>query len=1105
MSVLSDELVAPRDVPTPQPALRAIAVERSWRRFALQRWHVGVLLGILSLGTLLRFCNLTNPALWGDEGYTFHRTAADYRDLLDRLQYDGFTPMHYQLYWWVGKGLPLWDGEHSLFCRHGDGSYGFTPLGRWLVLGGAGLLVVLASLVVASRWPGEETLLTAGVLAGTFVLMVTFYWWRDGVAVWTYDSVVAHAVRLLPLAAVGTVIALLHPLARIVLGRRARWVTLGLIGGVLLVGLVCAVRFGLPNWALEERAIGELPLGPIMMRAFPAAAGALMVATIYFLARQVAGTKVSLVAALLAACSAYLLVYSRDAKMYMPCWFFVTLHVGCLLWWQRTGLRIAWLAWIAAGVAAVGWHVSAAAVILPQIVILLTPPRFHWKQLVLGVIGLAIVSAGPIGYYVPGAFNKWNEKTGGLVPEKKDAEDRTNFETWDASGINWVEDYQEGRTGPDLVLHTATAFLYSWEWPKDEQLTEIEQSTGRPVIPPWIVSAGIAAFVLILSLMALGALPWGRRLRPKADADAQPWWRQALWLGAWLIVPTYGFFYCRSVADFASPVEWLVPIRALWEGYWLWLLPGLGLVGAVVVWTRPNRAVFAAVIALAVGALFLVFWLTEPMPRGLAGRMGMTLDGTRVAFVASGSPADKAGLVAGDRLLEINGQRALGQEDIATASHRAAAGASISLKIERTTGLQTQTRTVQARLAGAIVNEPSLELYLQTVRGQVMRWVLAAMLIVLVPLCWYFAGPTMALRWKKTGQLALVAGGLFGVCMIGYAFWSGVKNDFRLKIVRDTLASPAAGPGAVRGLIHSAADGQLALRYCNGGEDEMSLKITPATAVMVNGAPAGAEALRPDMLALVAIQDGAAVRVETRNEPDWQSQWAQKVKPMWMPRYLGVLWPAVGIAAAALLMRLPTWPLRALAIALLVGVNLANGLQRILGQSEPPLDRFAHDFWEAADPASKTEAYTSFTAGGAHPGDAGPLTAMGRYYFCHEANIRPTYLEFRGQAMFDELRQIRPGLKLARDMQPATIRRDVEASGATRVIVWQRYGLAGGRRFEPRYPLPPPDMPPEHQDEILAALGPGWTRASAEDIAVRQHWSWRDRGICRRREYVKRP
>ena len=63
---------------------------------------------------------------------------------------------------------------------------------------------------------------------------------------------------------------------------------------------------------------------------------------------------------------------------------------------------------------------------------------------------------------------------------------------------------------------------------------------------------------------------------------------------------------------------------------------------------------------------------------------------------------------------------------------------------------------------------------------------------------------------------------------------------------------------------------------------------------------------------------------------------------LWMPRYLGIIWPAFAIAVAVLLARLPTRPLRFAAVGFLVLVNLAQFSARV-HQSEPPTDILAAD------------------------------------------------------------------------------------------------------------------------------------------------------------------
>jgi len=76
---------------------------------------------------------------------------------------------------------------------------------------------------------------------------------------------------------------------------------------------------------------------PIVMRLVPAISGILMVPAIYWLARQLCNPWAANCAALFTACSAFVLGYSRDAKMYMDFWLFCTLSVACLLWWLRSG------------------------------------------------------------------------------------------------------------------------------------------------------------------------------------------------------------------------------------------------------------------------------------------------------------------------------------------------------------------------------------------------------------------------------------------------------------------------------------------------------------------------------------------------------------------------------------------------------------------------------------------------------------------------------------------------------------------------------------------------------------------------------------------------
>ena len=80
-------------------------------------WHIRNRFVVLLLLTLaagaFRFATLDRPPLWGDEALTYSRVIGSFADLLDILRYDGFMPLHYEIYWWLQHGLPI-DLHHQL-------------------------------------------------------------------------------------------------------------------------------------------------------------------------------------------------------------------------------------------------------------------------------------------------------------------------------------------------------------------------------------------------------------------------------------------------------------------------------------------------------------------------------------------------------------------------------------------------------------------------------------------------------------------------------------------------------------------------------------------------------------------------------------------------------------------------------------------------------------------------------------------------------------------------------------------------------------------------------------------------------------------------------
>lgn len=457
------------------------------------RWHVWAVLGITLLGVVLRYVSPERPLLWGDDAYTVYRTHADYQSMLDILQNDGFTPLHYQLYFLQARVLAYFKGS------------------------------------------GQPTLTPA-------------------------------AVRFLP----------------------AFW-------------------------------------------------GSLMAPAMYFLAVQLVRRRTALAAALFAACSAYLLGYSRDGKMYMMLWSMTALSTACLLWWFRSGRRTAWLAWVASGLAMTSAHMTGPAMLPFQAIFFLTRSKVHWKDSILFVFGLAVMLSGPLTYKE--TFNAWAIK------------DEQHY-GFDVEGLGWVVPYNRGRTGPDLVQYSAPAYLFSWEWPKKNNV---------PSMRPWVYAVLSTATVGLLLLAAVGALPWSARLRGvREGADfpvespggldeggerpPQPWWRVFLWLGLWIVIPVY-FVYCRSMTDFVSPKAWWESVTATiagpaWRGpdgsaprsFWVCLALATAVVAALtfllprfrraMLWLFPGLAGAALLLAVlhtgAPSATAKAEWtvrLTEPLRR----------------------------------------------------------------------------------------------------------------------------------------------------------------------------------------------------------------------------------------------------------------------------------------------------------------------------------------------------------------------------------------------------------------------------------------------------------------------------------------------------------
>jgi hypothetical protein len=453
------------------PAVEVSDLAAPVRVMRPRRWHVWMLVAITLLGGFLRFWKIDQPAIWGDEASTFMRICGSYQDMIDILQFNGFVPLHYEVYQWIESGMPMWGHIEQAPIK---------PV-RYL------------------RFPYDEE---------------------------SESSSAAGKVPTKPIL-VGD-----HPL---------------IAGGVMMT--------------------------PFAMRIVPALAGTAMIPAIYFLVVQLTRKEIALIAALFTATSAYMLVYSRDAKMYMHFWLFCTLSVGCLLWWLRARTRISWLSWVAASCAMCGLHAPGAVLLGVELLIFLSHDRQWWiaglimlagfvagsmvggttnffgnivdsRWIIMGLgfvvgviayiaqrrrdwlpavfflLGLAIILSGIGGYYLN--FNRFKERI--------DAGD------WRAdSNLSWIDDYNDGRDGTGLIGYTTSAYLSAWEWTMPGEEHNLDPRALK-LLHGSLETIGV--------LLLIGLIPWRRFSRQHQSTDP-PAGRRLFWIAVWLMLPAYAF-YCVS-------------------------------------------------------------------------------------------------------------------------------------------------------------------------------------------------------------------------------------------------------------------------------------------------------------------------------------------------------------------------------------------------------------------------------------------------------------------------------------------------------------------------------------------------------------------------------
>ena len=372
-------------------------------------------------------------------------------------------------------------------------------------------------------------------------------------------------------------------------------------------GLPIGTRGGEPLLLLG----GPVRLTPAVLRLPSAVAGTLFVPIVYWLAAELLGRRrAALTAALLAATSAYLLVYARDAKMYMGAWTLLTAHAAAGLAWLRlrragrAGLpaATAYAAWVVLGVLMVGYQGATAVVLAVEVVGVVMfallrrrPPRAAMLEVGAAVAGAAVV-VGCLGAYLgvgsgDGVFHVTGLRrivAGHTAPaEHREA----------AGGTVWVGDYNLGRDVHDHLGYTASAWLTGWEWPRrqDDWLIDEDERRARRL-----------ATLACGALVAVGlALP-----RRRGAADLGGW--RGTYLLTWLLVPT-AFWWAISRGDGRIDRDLVPPV---------WAIVAAGLLLAVFVVARARRprstarAIHAAVPAMVAVGLAALVLATVDRPGG---------------------------------------------------------------------------------------------------------------------------------------------------------------------------------------------------------------------------------------------------------------------------------------------------------------------------------------------------------------------------------------------------------------------------------------------------------------------------------------------------------
>jgi hypothetical protein len=210
---------------------------------------------------------------------------------------------------------------------------------------------------------------------------------------------------------------------------------------------------------------------------------------------------------------------------------------------------------------------------------------------------------------------------------------------------------------------------------------------------------------------------------------------------------------------------------------------------------------------------------------------------------------------------------------------------------------------------------------------------------------------------------------------------------------------------------------------------------------------------------------------------DWslyQTIWGTRAeKPLWEPRYLGMIVPAWLLWLAACLRRLPFLPLRAVAIAAAVGVCAYSSLANHLTYRNAPLNRQAEIVERIVKTQSRSSVAVAFPAVKYVEPAVNVATTIARHVVPQSAedqSYQPAYTTGRSISSCPS--------DMATESQFANWLQNVSrTSRYTTIVMTDRFG----------------DMTnPSHMlsdESVKRLLGPGWTLVETETYAW--HYEWR--------------